>query len=186
MKKVLYIAIFAMLGAAFACNDDEKSTWEEYTDWREANNAWLVQQQARKNTDGTPYFKTIVPEWNSGSFILIHYFNDRAETEGNLTPMSTSTVDTRYNLHLYDGTPIDSSANVTSTGVKGIFRSQVNSLIPGWGVALSDMRCGDTVEVIIPYQLAYGSQSSGDLKPYSNLQFNLRLENVYLYEATPY
>lgn len=186
MKKLPAIAVLAAILTLAACGNDDTTTWEEYTDWRETNNAWLAQQQARTNPDGTPYYKTIVPDWNPGSFVLIHYLSDRATTEGNLTPLYTSTVDTRYYLRLYDGTPVDSSTLATSGGAPGIYRAQVNSLIPGWSVALSDMRCGDSAEVVIPYQLAYGTASSGVLKPYSNLQFNIRLVNIYRYEASPY
>lgn len=186
MKKILAVILLAFMVCTLACTNSDKTTWENYTDWREANNAWIAEMQNRKDDQGNPYYKVVVPEWNTGSYILIHYFNDRAETEGNLTPLSNSTVDVRYQLHLYDDTPIDSSNNVTTTGVLGIYRAQISSLIPGWGVAMSEMRCGDTVEVLIPYQLGYGANSSGDLKPYSNLRFNIRLEDIYRYEATPY
>ena len=80
--------------------------WEEYAQWRESNEAWLKEQQALKNPDGTPYYKVIVPDWNPGSFVLIHYFNDRSETEGNLSPLYTSTIDTRYTLYLYNDTRV--------------------------------------------------------------------------------
>ncbi len=90
------IAILAVALGTSSCDNDEKTTWEEYAQWRESNEAWLKEQQALKNPDGTPYYKVIVPDWNPGSFVLIHYFNDRSETEGNLSPLYTSTIDTRY------------------------------------------------------------------------------------------
>lgn len=184
MKKLL--GIIALVAAALvACTGDDETTWDKYTDYREANNAWLVEMQGLKNSDGTPYYNIVVPDWNPGSFILMHYFNDRAETEGNLTPLYTSTVDVRYYLHLYDGEPADSSTNLTTNG-PGIYRAQVNSLIQGWAVALSEMRCGDTVEIIVPYGLAYGAQSVGSILPYSNLRFNMRLVDIPYYEASPY
>lgn len=186
MKKLLAAAAALVLLTGACTSSDDKSTWEEYTEWRNTNNAWLAQQQQRTNPDGTPYFKTVIPPWNTGSFVLMHYFNNRAETEGNLSPIYTSTVDVRYYVHLYDNTPVDSSVNATGAGKSGIYRSMLNNLIPGWAVALSDMRCGDTAEVVIPYQLAYGEQSMGAMYPYSNLRFNIRLVDVYKYEATPY
>lgn len=187
MRKLLPLIAIAFAAAAFvsSCEKDEQSTWDRYTDWRETNSAWLTQMSARKNPDGTPYFRRIVPEWNPGSFVLIHYFNDRAETEGNLTPLYTSTVDTRYYLRLYDGTPVDSSS-ANTTPAPGIYRTQVNSVIQGWAIALSDMRCGDTAEVVIPYGVAYGASDLGTIKPYSNLHFNIRLVDIPLYEASPY
>ncbi len=184
MKKLLVIAASAIFITA-ACTSSEESTWQRYTEWREANNAWLSQLQSRTDADGKPYYETVVPEWNTGTFVLIHYFNDRAETEGNLSPLYTSTIDTRYEVHLYDGTGVDSSTNLTTYG-PGIYRSQLNNLVPGWGAALSKMRCGDTAEVIVPYALAYGNTSMGSVKPYSNLRFNIRLVDIYRYETSPY
>lgn len=184
MKKLLAIAGAAFILAA-ACTTSEESTWQQYTEWRDANNAWLTQLQNKKDADGNPYYRTIIPAWNPGSFVLIHYFNDRAETAGNLSPLYTSTVDTRYEVHLYDGTGVDSSTLQTAYG-PGIYRAQLNRLVPGWGVALSEMHCGDTAEVIVPYALAYGNNSMGSVKPYSNLRFNIRLVDIYRYETSPY
>ena len=185
MKKLLP-AIASLFILACACSKDEQSTWDEYTDWRDANNQWLTEMQAKKNPDGTPYYSTIVPSWNPGAFVLVHYFNDRKETEGNLSPIYTSTIKVRYQLHLYDGTPVDSSDNITQYGAKGIYQCRINQTIQGWGIALPDMRCGDTAEVIVPYGVGYGAQSQGSMKPYSNLRFNIRLVDIPHLESTPY
>lgn len=184
MKKLL-IAIFAVGLALCACNTNDKDTWDTYTDWRNLNNEWLKEQQTRVDSDGTPYYKMVLPSWNPGAFVLVHYFNDRALTEGNLSPLYTSTVDTRYYLHLYDGTPVDSSVTSSAGGVKGVYRAQLNNLVQGWAIAMSDMRCGDTAEVIIPYGVAYGAQENGHIKPYSNLRFNIRLVDIPYYEVKP-
>ena len=185
MKKLLYLPLALLLLAGAGCKDEIKTTWEEYADWREANATWLAEQELRTNPDGTPDYTKIVPDWNPGAFVLIHYFNDRAETEGNLSPLYTSTIDTRYELHLYDGTGVDSSTLSTSPA-PGIFRTKLNSTVQGWAMALSDMRCGDTAEVILPYGVAYGSQILGTIPPYSNLRFNIRLVDIPYYETPPY
>ena len=116
-------------------------------------------QESRRH----PYYTTVVPEWNPGGFVLMHFFNDRSETEGNLSPLYNSIVDVRYQLHC-DGTGADSSDNVTKYGAKGIFRTPLNNTIQGWYVALPQMRCGDSAEVIVPYGLGYGASSSGVIK----------------------
>ncbi len=190
MKKL--IIILALLSASIAfislqsCTSEEKTTWEKYTEWREFNQNWLTELQAKTNSDGTPYYEVVIPRWNNGAFVLVHWFNDRKETEGNLSPLYTSTVDVRYRLHLADGTPADSSDNVTAYGAKGVFRTDLTSVIQGWPIALEQMHCGDTVEVIIPYQVGYGSQNMGTILPYSNLRFNIRLVDIPYYEAAPY
>lgn len=185
MKHILAIIALAIV-VLCACNNEEQSTWEKYTDWREVNNSWLEERQQLKNPDGTPYYQPIVPSWNPASYVLIHYFNDRSQTEGNLSPLYTSTIDVRYYLHLYDDTPVDSSTIVTSYGEKGIFRCRLNEMIQGWGIALPEMRCGDTAEIIVPYGVAYGAREYGNVKPYSNLRFNVRLVDIPHYESTPY
>lgn len=185
MKKLLFIALTAaLLGGVVACNDDEdKDNWEHYKDWREHNDAWLQEQAARKNPDGTPYYTQLVPSWNPGAYVLIHYFNDRSLTEGNLSPLYTSTVDVRYVGRDCEGVGFDSSYYVNSYGRPGVQRFKCNSLIQGWSIALQDMRVGDTCEIIVPYGAGYGSSVSGTIKPYSNLRFNMRLEDIYRYEA---
>lgn len=186
MKKILFfITLLGTLAAVVACNDDEQSTWDKYADWRELNNAWLAELQAKTNADGTPYYKVVVPQWNPANFILIHYFNDRAETEGKLSPLYTSYTDTRYVVHNCQDLGIDSSTLLTNAGVKGIYRSQVSANVQGFSAAVMDMRCGDTAEVIVPYGLAYGAQERGIIKPYSTLRFNIRLVDIPYYETIP-
>lgn len=190
MKKLLIVLGALMCAATFgvfqSCNSDDETTWDNYREYREANDAWLSELQTRVNPDGTPYYKMIVPSWNNGAFVLLHYFNDPAENADKLSPIYTSTVDVRYKLHLYDGTPVDSSDNVTSTGVKGVFRTRLTDVILGWPMGLEQVHCGDSVELIVPYSVGYGSQSMGDVLPYSNLRFNIRLVDIPYYEATPY
>lgn len=183
--KRLPVLIIAALAILAACTSSEQSTWEKYTDWRNANNAWLAELQSKTNPDGTPYYEKVVPDWNPGGFVLIHYYNDRKETEGKLSPIYTSTIDVRYHLSLYDGTPVDSSSTMTTNG-PGVYRCRLNSMIQGWGIALPHMRCGDTAEIICPYGVAYGAASQSAVLPYSNLRFGVRLIDIHNLESAPY
>lgn len=187
MKKILLI-IAASLVIPFipGCNSDDDVDLNKYTSWREENDAWLLEMQHKKNADGTPYYKTVVPSWNPGAFVLMHYFNDRAETQDNLSPLYTSTVDVRYIGYNINNEPFDSSTVDNSYGKLGIRRFMCNQVIPGWSIALMDMHVGDTAEVIVPYEIAYGTSSTGLILPYSTLRFNIRLEDIYHYEASPY
>lgn len=184
MKKIiLFIAIFTAVGFLAACHDEQQTTWDQYADWRELNDDWLREQQARKNSDGTPYYETLIPVWNPSSFVLIHYFNDRAETAGNLVPLYTSVVDVRYIGRDCQGAGFDSSNLVNKYGKLGVQRFACNGTIQGWSIALMDMHVGDTAEIIVPYSVGYGAMTGSAIKPYSNLRFNLRLEDIYKYEA---
>ncbi len=186
-KLIFFIAVTAMSLSIFsACkDDDEKNSYDlkDFQEWRKQNDDWVAEMQQRKNPDGTPYYTTLIPAWNPGIFILIHYFNDRSETEGNLTPLFTSTVDVRYQGFTCEDERFDSSNLVNRYGKLGIARFGCNSVVQGWSVALENMRVGDTAEIIVPYEAAYGTSYTAALLPYSSLRFNLRLEDIYRYEA---
>ncbi len=186
MRKFPIYILLAVLAAAFgACGTggDDSDNWKDYKDWREAGEAFITEQEARTNPDGSPYYTKLVPVWDPEAYVLIHYFNDRELTKGNLSPLFTSTVDVKYYGKLYTDEPFDSSYTSTSPA-DSIYRVKCNGVIEGWSIALEDMRCGDTCEVVIPYQCGYGSASSGSvIKPYSTLVFGIKLVDIPYYEV---
>lgn len=170
----------ALLAMTFSgCGDD--STWQQYEEWRQANDEFYYAQVDLKDADGTPFYKQLSPAWYPGSGVLIHYFNDRAKTEGNLSPMVNSTVDVKYIGRLYNDVAFDSSFTQTANG-DSIFRTQPSSTIEGWQIALTDMRVGDSCRVVIPYPQGYQAQSTGSIPPYSTLVFDIKLVDIYSYE----
>lgn len=183
---ITLVAALALMGAASACNgeNDEDKIYNQYEQWYNFNKEWLAEQQARTNADGSPYFETVVAPWDPTAFVLLHYFNDRELTKNNLSPLYTSTIDTRYHVSLANGAPIDSSYNITSDG-PGIFRTGLNEVIEGWAIAFEVMHVGDSVECIIPFQQAYGTTASGAVPPYSNLKYVMSLVDIYTYEVNP-
>ena len=181
MKKLIFLiaATVAAGGVFSACSDDNsKSTWDAYADHREANEKWFAEQEMLTNPDGTPYYTRVAPAWNPGAIVLMHWFNDRSETQDNLVPLITSTVSTRYIGRLYDDEPFDSSTNNTG----GIFTTRVSGVVEGWQIALLNMRVGDTCQIVFPYQQGYGATKSGKILPYSALRFNMRLTDIPAYE----
>ncbi|MBR6639234.1 MAG: FKBP-type peptidyl-prolyl cis-trans isomerase [Muribaculaceae bacterium] len=182
MKKLPLLLISAiLLIGTIACDNENKNVWKEYKEWREINEAWILEQTARTNPDGTPYYNKVSPSWDPAKSILIHYFNDRSLTANNLTPLLTSTVDVKYIGRLYNDEVFDSSYTLTKWG-DSIYRTKCLNVIPGWQIALEKMHVGDSVEIIIPYQSAYGAADNGVIKPYSALVFNVKLVDVYAYE----
>lgn len=160
MKKSLTYLAGAMLliPALCSCSDsDDEDTdigtiWDRYEEYREANLTWIAQQETRLNPDGTKYYERLQPQWNANSYILIHWFNDRSETAGNLVPLLTSSVRARYIGRNYLGQVFDAD----STSENGTY-FLVNQVVAGWQLALQNMHVGDSVEIILPYNQAYGS-----------------------------
>ena len=97
MRKLPIIFILLLAAVIPSCKlDPVTDAWEYYKEWREGNQAWLEEQIAKKNDDGTPYYNKVTPEFDHNAYVLIRYLNDRSKTEGNLTPLTSSTVDVKY------------------------------------------------------------------------------------------
>ena len=96
MKKIfaLPVSLIFTILAATSCSDS--NTWDTYEEWRKDNNSYYEQQVSLKDLDGSDYYSLLSPSWYPTSGVLIHYFNDRSKTEGNLVPLVTSTVDVKY------------------------------------------------------------------------------------------
>lgn len=186
-KLLLFPAVIASLAVMASCkDDDEKSTWESFADWRNINVSFFDEQKYSVE-NGVPIYSTLSPSWNPGAQILIKYLNDRSKTEGNLSPMLNSTCSVKYIGRLYNGQAFDSSYMQTDS-VSLFMPSEV---IQGWTIALTSMRVGDSARIIIPYMQGYGSTgsrlSSGDylIPPYSTLVFDLKLVDIPYYEVRP-
>lgn len=182
MKSLTYIIFATIIGIALftgACSDD--NTWDLYEEWRLENDDFYNAQAALKNSDGSLFYRQLTPSWYPSSGVLIHYFNDRSKTEGNLSPLVTSTVDVKYIGRLYNDEPFDSSFTNTANG-DSIFRFQPTQTITGWQIALTDMRVGDSARVVIPYGQGYEAQTTGSIPPYSTLVFDIKLVDIYRYE----
>ncbi len=176
MKKFFYTVIMAVVAITMLDSCLGSTVEDQYKDWREANDAWYQQQAS------SGQYTKLTASWDPSATTLIRWHNDRELTKNNLVPLLTSTVDVKYHLSLYDGTPIDSS--YTSTSADSIYRSMINQNVEGWMIALTHMHVGDSCTVIIPYQQGYGSSKMNDnLRPYSNLVFNMKLVDIYKYKA---
>lgn len=185
IRNILFpLAILAAVVLSIAsCSSGDDSTWNEYAAWRELNEDWLAEMAMKKLPDGSPEYTRVVPSWNENAYVLMKWFNDTALTAGNLRPVYTSTVDVKYKGMRYNDEPFDSSYVNVQYG-DSIFRSRLDRVIEGWAIAMERMHVGDSVEVLIPYQQAYGAQIIGTkgtpnyLEPYSALKFGIKLVDV--------
>ncbi|MCQ2288572.1 MAG: FKBP-type peptidyl-prolyl cis-trans isomerase [Muribaculaceae bacterium] len=192
MKKILYAITMCAAGMMSMTSCLGNGIEDQYKDWHDANQQWLKTQQVRVGTDGKLYYEAVTAPWDPNARVLMHWHNDRSLTEGNLKPLYTSTVDVKYIGRLYNGTPFDSSYLSTSPRDSisrfsiGPSSSSNNGLIEGWAVALMNMHVGDSCTVVIDYQQGYGIYQVNNLiKPYSVLQFDLKLDDIYKYETKP-
>lgn len=150
---------------------------DEYKDWREKNEAWFQQQAS------SGQYTMLTAPWDPSAKTLIRWHNDTMLTKGNLKPLITSTVDVKYHLSLYDGSPVDSSYVLTSPA-DSVYRTVVKQTVEGWMIALTRMHVGDSCTVIVPYPQGYGSTKMSDLLvPYSTLVFDVKLVDIYKYKA---
>jgi len=89
-------------------------------------------------------------------------------------PTANDTVRVHYEGTLTDGTVFDSSY---SRGEPIEF--PLNGVIPGWTEGLQLMNVGSKYRLIIPSNLAYGSQGAGQqIPPYSTLVFQVELLDI--------
>lgn len=89
------------------------------------------------------------------------------------TPSAGDTVEVNYEGKLIDGTVFDSS---WERGEPVSF--QVGQVIEGWQEALKLMNVGDTWEVVIPPELAYGAYGQGPIGPNETLIFKVELLGI--------
>ena len=101
-------------------------------------------------------------------------------TEGKgAIPQSTDKVKVHYKGTLIDGTEFDSSySRKDKDGNPQPSTFRANQVIKGWTEALTSMPVGSKWELYIPQELAYGSQDTGTIPPFSTLIFEVELLSI--------
>lgn len=184
MKKILSWALLIIfLGVATSCEEKKKEDepvnyWEEYANWRKDNQAFFEEKYAQTDSTGSLVYERVTPSWDAGSTILMRWYNDRALTQDEPQPISTSYIDVIYKGTTYKGDVFDSSFDNTQHG-DSIYRSQLSNNIKGWVIALTNMHVGDHCEIIIPHSCGYGDAYTSDLLlPYSTLVFDVKFRGI--------
>ncbi|HMM02556.1 MAG: FKBP-type peptidyl-prolyl cis-trans isomerase [Dysgonomonas sp.] len=88
-------------------------------------------------------------------------------------PAATDVVKVHYHGTLLDGTVFDSSVDRKEPAT-----FNVSAVIKGWTEVLQLMPVGSKWQVYIPYDLAYGAQDRGTIKPFSTLIFDIELLDI--------
>ena len=137
-----------------------------------ARDAEAEQQAAANRAEGEAYLAENAEQ--EGVTVTESGLQYRELTSGNgATPGADDTVEVHYEGTLIDGTVFDSSYE---RGEPVSF--QVGQVIEGWQEALQLMEVGDTWEVVIPSDLAYGAQGQGPIGPHETLIFKVELLDV--------
>lgn len=177
MNKYFKILALCSLPLLAACSLDREEPADPNSEWREENDNWIQAKAEEKDADGNSVYEKVTAPWDPNAYVLMRWHNDRTLNSSQLSPISTSTIDVRYEVSNIDGDLIDSSKKSVSPAL-GVYRSVLNNNINGWIIGISQMHIGDTCTILIPYNQAYGSVSYGSLSPYSNLEFNVRLVGI--------
>lgn len=125
LSKLSSIVALGAIATTIMCGCGDDNVWEKYEAWRKVNEEFNTRMKNLRDENGNLFYTELNPAWNPNSGVLIHYFNDRSLTEGNLSPMITSTVSVKYYLSLCDGTPMDSSYTLTDS----IFTTRLNEVV---------------------------------------------------------
>lgn len=89
-------------------------------------------------------------------------------------PTASDTVEVHYHGTLTDGTVFDSSVDRGET-----IKFPLNGVIKGWQEGLAMMKEGGKATLVIPSDLAYGEQGSGEvIPPGATLKFEVELFKV--------
>lgn len=161
------------------CFEDNETTSEKYAEWKAKNERYMAIAADSTDADGKAFFSRIEPSWAPAAYSLIHWYNDRTLTAGNLSPMDNSTVDITYLLLNVDGDTISSSFASRDS----VYTSKPSSNIIGVWYAMTQMHVGDSVQVVIPYQAGYGETTYGGIPPYSTLVYHIKMKGVTAYEV---
>ncbi len=208
-KRLLYIWTFVLALCAFVACKDEDDTYDPYANWPARNAEYFAQiaTEARdsialaKAQHGDQWeshcnwrmFKSTTKSPNAlGAMTdsICVYIEQRGTGRG--CPTWSDTVRVNYRGYLM---PTQNVVNgewreertVFSQSFIGEMNTQiivptqmaVSSAVAGFATALQYMHVGDVWWVYIPSELAYGSQSSGSVLPYSTLTFYLNLADYH-------
>lgn len=170
MKKAFYIVVVAIVfaGLASSCNIDD-------------NDAELIKREQTLLEDYLTTNKITTAPTESGLYFILK------DTGTGVKPVIGNYILVNYTIKLINGTLIETD-NVKLADEKDILPSitiggpmqlkVVTEYIQGLKEGILNMHEGDSVLLIIPSKLAYGSGFSAVIPSYSTLLYNIRLKKV--------
>ncbi|MCZ4224954.1 FKBP-type peptidyl-prolyl cis-trans isomerase [Pedobacter rhodius] len=99
------------------------------------------------------------------------YYQIIKQGVGSFTYPAGTKITIKYEGRLLDGTVIDNGGGQENTFL-------LNQLIEGWRIGIPLIQKGGEIRLLIPSDLAYGSQATGPVPANSVLDFTIQLINV--------
>ena len=177
MKKSFFLLPLLAFILTGCLGDD---TPDYYSEWKKQNDEWLLDFEAQTVAGINGYTK-LTADWAPQNSVFVKWHNDRALTERNLSPLSTSTVDITYAMENIEGKKLGNSFAAFIYG-DSIYRSRPHQNIAGMWIAMLNMHVGDSVTMVIPYLSGYGARATGAILPYSNLIYHVKMKGIPNYE----
>lgn len=183
---LLSVMLFPFVGMVSSCSDDN-SEEDDHANWQERNEAMTNQWAANTSLKKIKcYTKDQASSGANSDYIYVEELADTPETNPVCKPMAsedsplfTDKVWVAYRARLIPTTAYP-EGEVVDQSFSGDFSwktadvTEGSSFIPGFSTALMHMHVGDRWRVYIPYQLAYGTNSSSP-PAYSNMIFEIAL-----------
>ena len=181
---LLTVILFPLVGMVSSCSEESEETGE-FDNWQQRNeeavNQWAANSSFRKiktfskdsSTAGanSDYIYVQVLETGNGTDSPLYNDTARVAYRGHFIP-TASYSDGYVFDQTYLGDFSWATAGMTDFAIS-------SSLRDGFSTALMNMHKGDRWRVYMPYQLGYGTTVSGSIPAYSNLIFDIALQDFW-------
>ena len=191
MKLKHFLFIVTALYSMVSCKEEDGNE-QEFVDWQNKNEAYFEQQYQLHSMQ--PSDVAIIRNWSQPSSkelseidhtecILVDVL---ASGSGTTSPYYTDSVEVHYSGRLIpspsfpEGYEFDRSFYSTFDPELDVpTKFALNNVVSGFSTAIQHMHRGDYWRVTVPYQLGYGTTTSGLIPAYSTLIFEIYLADFW-------
>lgn len=160
MHKILLAAAALAAPTSLAAQDFDLSMMKDTTQ----SSAWHNSQQWALTKLAAD------PDW---TYLDGLYWRRIAGDSTGTKPLASDTVTVHYAGTFVDGTTFDSSFD---RGEPATF--PLGRLVKAWQLAIPNMGVGDTIEIVAPARLAYGTSGRGSIPGGATLNFKVELLGI--------
>lgn len=144
-------------------------TQEQFKANIERNKEQMKQNSKQRLADYIEREGINVTPTNSGVYII------PVEKGKGRCPVEGEKVELDFEAFLLDGTSMGSTFGQDE---KLSFVLGEGNTLPGWEEVVPQMHLGERVRAIMPFEMAYGDHQVGDIPPYTNLVYDIKLLKI--------